>query len=340
MNKISEKEDEINPNFPKEWEVSRSLLSFFDDKLYDLRKYGFSFITALITAEGLLITYVDPTKNWPVDVKFAVLFVNILLIVALTTIDRNFSVIQKAGASRARVLERTMNLELSEVITQRYKGARLDYFATGLYTVFIVAVMFLAGVILHYSGIYYWVLIVTGLIAIFVSIAIRQYVKVEYPYGEIDWTIDRLRCTQGDIIGITLTNLREDRSTKDRLSRLVDKLRKTDLKEDKMTFNPSDDGQAKVMWEVRKEGETKDAAEGLGTLKQTIEIDPGESYTWLWPTDECHGVYRVYRFTLTRKKLVPLKRKIIIKEKPKKTIPEPTLVKLVKNNEQKTGQQM
>ena len=252
----------------------------------------------------MLISYFDTTKIWPDDIKFAVLFVNILLIVGLTTVDRNFSVIQKAGASRARVLERIMNLELSEIITLRYRGAKLDYFATGLYTVFVLAVMFLAGVIFDYSGIYYWLLLLSGIIGIVVLIVIRHYyIKVEYPSGKIDWTIDRLRCTKGDQIGITLTNLNSEDETFEAQT---------------------------VMWEVRKEGEVTPISEDQGKIKQKLVIPPNDSYTWLWPTENCCGVYRVYRLTLPKKELVPLKRKIIVKQKPKTTT-EPTLVKLVKS---------
>jgi len=45
---------EENVNF-KEWEVARNVLKEFDDRIHDLRKYGFSFLTALLAAEALLI---------------------------------------------------------------------------------------------------------------------------------------------------------------------------------------------------------------------------------------------------------------------------------------------
>ena len=99
-----------------------------------------------------------------------------------------------------------------------------------------------------------------------------------------------------------------------------------------MTFVASD-AKPKIMWEVREEGETEVVSGENGTIKKVLEIEPGDSYTWLWSTAECCGVYRVYRLTLPEKnkeELVPLKRKIIVKEKPKKTKPEPTLIKLVK----------
>lgn len=294
MNKLSKNIDNLNPKFLEEWKASRTVISFLDDKLYDLRKYGFSFITALISAEGLIVTYLDPAKNWPDDIKFAVLFVNILMILGLTILDRNFSVIQRATGTRARVLERILNLELSERIGQRYLKANLEHFATGLYGVFVVAVMFLASFIINRSEIYYWLLIVTGIGAIIALIVIRHYTGEKHPYGKMDWTIDRLRCTQGDQIAITLTNL--------------------DKKE--MLF-PASKNEPRVMWEVKEEGETAVASGECGTIKKAINIDPDDSYTWLWSTNNCSGVYRVYR--LIRRKdeeeLVCMKRKIIVKEK-------------------------
>lgn len=44
-----------------EWTKTRETIQIFDDKLYELRKYGFSFITALLTIQGLLLPYIAAT---------------------------------------------------------------------------------------------------------------------------------------------------------------------------------------------------------------------------------------------------------------------------------------
>lgn len=309
---MSEKSDDGNANLLKEWETARTLLSFFDDKSHDLRKYGFSFITALIAADGLILSIVDPDKTWPNEVKFAILFVNILLIVGLAIIDRNYHVIQRAANTRARVLERRLNLELSEVITQRFWYARVGSLTTVLYLLFVVAVMFLGFFALSPEGIYWALLVICGIIAMGVIIVVLLYIRVEYPYGKIDWTVDRLRCTRKDKVYITLTNLNRDG-------------------EETLKF-PTGVKESEVMWVVRKEGDTTSASGESGKITTKLEIEPGDSYTWFWEADVPSGVYRLYRLTIKdpqNPKLVPFKKKIIVEEKTEPK-PKPIQIQLVK----------
>lgn len=47
------------PDSPaSEWVAAREVLRYFDEKLYDLRKYSFSLIAALLIAQGLLLPFV------------------------------------------------------------------------------------------------------------------------------------------------------------------------------------------------------------------------------------------------------------------------------------------
>ena len=39
----------------KEWESCRNVLKEFDTRIHEIRKYGFTFLTALIAAESILI---------------------------------------------------------------------------------------------------------------------------------------------------------------------------------------------------------------------------------------------------------------------------------------------
>ena len=54
-----EKETEkyINPYLMKEWEKSRDIMTDLLDHLLNLRKYSFTFITALLSAESFLLPY-------------------------------------------------------------------------------------------------------------------------------------------------------------------------------------------------------------------------------------------------------------------------------------------
>ena len=44
----------------EEWAEARKMLGYFDEKLHDLRKYGFTLITGLLAIQGLLL----PPFRW------------------------------------------------------------------------------------------------------------------------------------------------------------------------------------------------------------------------------------------------------------------------------------
>lgn len=82
----------------KEWEKARGVLQFYDDKLHDLRKYGFSFITAFLTADGILLS-TKLSSGTPAPIKFAVFGVTLILILALHLIDKNYRVFSKGSCN-------------------------------------------------------------------------------------------------------------------------------------------------------------------------------------------------------------------------------------------------
>jgi hypothetical protein len=196
--------DKDRANHLEEWKQARDVLEFFDDKLHDLRKYGFSFVTALLTAEGILIPKTG--DNVPVQIKFAVFFVTLLLILAVHLIDHNYRVYQRAANMRARVLERNLNLELSDTITDRYRASGINLRVWLLYIVFIAGVLCLGGVSLSSNWTYIGILIATALAAILLTRLLGTTFK--YEYAE-DWTISPLECAPTDKVTITLTNLGE-----------------------------------------------------------------------------------------------------------------------------------
>ena len=111
-----------NTNHMEEWKQARDVIKSYDEHLHDLRKYGFSFLTALLAAGAILTpAIVESTEaQVPNVVKFAVFSVTLLLIAALHLLDRNYRVFQEAAVTRALVLERRLNIELSEVITSMF----------------------------------------------------------------------------------------------------------------------------------------------------------------------------------------------------------------------------
>lgn len=151
----------------EEWKQARSVLQFFDDKLHDLRKYGFSFLTALLTAESFLTK--APTNaqpSLPDEVKFAVYCVTFVLIVALWLLDTNYRAFQEATAKRAIVLEKRLNFELSQEISRKYVEARIARHVFVVYLCFVLGVLALGWSALRCSQCLFVCLIIVALLAL------------------------------------------------------------------------------------------------------------------------------------------------------------------------------
>ncbi|MGO9527545.1 MAG: hypothetical protein ACLPT4_15550 [Verrucomicrobiia bacterium] len=216
MNTTDTTSDKMTPNYLEEWKQARSVLQFFDDKLHDLRKYGFSFLTALLTAESFLAT----GTNQPTDaVKLAVLCVTLLLIVALYLLDTNYRVFQEATATRALVLERRLNLELSDVIAYRYGIGEIAAHVLLLYCLFVFGVLVLGWFSL--CGCHWCVL---GVVLAASTLLAWGYIiwlnrrGIRYRCGDEDWTVSRLECSVHDpTIRITVNNLTRETESMDGL---------------------------------------------------------------------------------------------------------------------------
>ncbi|MFB0503705.1 MAG: hypothetical protein ACETWE_07725 [Candidatus Bathyarchaeia archaeon] len=282
--------DGVNDNFLKEWETARDVLKAFDDRLHDLRKYGFSFITAFLTASTILF------ESLSEPVKATVLGVTLLLIFGLFLMDRNYRVFQKAAATRAEILERVLNIELTEYITHRYKERNIGGFVTTVYLVFILGVQILGLAVLSNSLIVLaGAVVITCFSILFLSF---DYPFLGYRYGKIDWMLDRLECEQGEEVRIIVTNIGKKRFAKKEFPK------------------------GTVMWKLVKEGETQDLrSEKVG---EYFEIAPTYSFTWILKTNDLDpGIYLIYRKTLKKDRpMIPLRRKLRIKEKKK---PSPSL---------------
>jgi hypothetical protein len=188
----------------------------FDDRLDTLRKAGFTFITGLITTSAVITYTVNNTPtppttfpNLPDIVKFTILLGTLVLIGALNFIDKGYRVFQLSIFHRLRVLERRLNLELSETIANRnvawliHDGVYLIY---GLFAA--VVVIFGWGALAGdpYFMAFLGTLFIVGGFASLFPIAIRT----NYAHGKMDWTISPLELTKGDDLRITVTNLDEE----------------------------------------------------------------------------------------------------------------------------------
>jgi hypothetical protein len=315
--------DANNGNHQKEWEMSRATLQFFDDKLHDLRKYGFSFLTALLTAGSILTPVIlsDTSTTVQYTVKLAVFVVTLMLITALHLFDVNYRIFQQAVLTRVLVLERELNLELSEVISDRHTSKKINQHVMSMYILFILGVALLGGVILRSNWIYIVCLEVFAGAALGLILWEDKF-KLQYKYAleknarkkfarkndaPEDWAISSLECNTAKPVSITLTNL----TLNTKKASIDDKafLNLPDLtgKNFKIPDPPIIFLKDALVFEIiSEEGQNHHSI----SAKDPIKIY--ESYTWILKKDDFGkaGVYEIR----PRQRPFPLARKIIVRD--------------------------
>lgn len=292
-----------------EWKLARQVFEKFDDRQHDLRKYGFTFLSALIAADSLTKLVMDADDR----IRLSVVGITLLLTVALNLLDKNYELFMSAAAIRAKILEVRLNLELTETISFRHKWDKFDRYVLGVYVMF-AAVAGLVGIVVLYPEV-----LLMGLAAAFTIIAVIAVLAIHRLKPNlkrvVDWSFDRITCAQGEKVRIVATNL-----------------------------SPSDYAifvENTKAWEIRKEGDEHPFKPAMGKVSTKIEIPPGNNYSWELPTDDFQpGIYRIfpYHATLSTEKdkskvtpstakntrwSAPLKRAILIsKPKPPEKPPQ------------------
>ncbi len=282
--------DDENQDY-KEWVTARKSIDKFDGYTVNIRKYGFTFITGIITAQAIL----TPTPiSYPV--KFSVIVVTMALILAIALFEQYIRIMQHAAVQRALILERRLNIELTELIGFQYTLNHGNYFKYALYIVFIFGTclfaFFIIGInpdqlfenqlpldqIIEIMGVI--ILFVLSIISLIIIFHVYKY-KIR-PDGE-DWTVDKVVCQRGKNVKITLTNVNNDK---------------------RMSIDPCS------MVEIKRE-DNKEPPQKLYhcNLYHHIEIGPGNNFTWLWNTKNCsEGIYQI----CPKNREDPLQRKIMI----------------------------
>ncbi len=247
-----------------EWKEARHVIEKFDDRQHDLRKYGFTFLSALIAADSLtkLFSGVDDR------IRIAVISVTLLLTVALRILDKSYSLFMEAASVRAKVLEVKLNLELTEGISYRYQKDKFYLYSLMVYESFAI-VSGLVGMLIMYPNFLLCVIVgvLVGISVIVILFVHRLTINLE---NAIDWSFDRIECIMGEKIRIVATNL----------------CPKTDLSYDA----------GATVWEIRKEGEEQPVYTQK-TPNQLI-IMAGNNYSWDLLTGELPepGTYRVFSY--------------------------------------------
>jgi hypothetical protein len=133
-----------NGHLLEEWQEARSVIARFDNILHDLRKFGFSFITAIIAADSVIgqATGIGSLIVTP-RVKVAIVLSTVVLVVSLYTLDRFSRAIQYGAELRALKIEKKLDMELTQKIKDLYEKEGAGNFVDVLYGGFILAAVVL-----------------------------------------------------------------------------------------------------------------------------------------------------------------------------------------------------
>lgn len=133
--------NETPANMLEEWKQCIALLDKFEDRLDAVRKYGFTFIAGLLSANALL-GQVNGTVI-PLPVKLALLWIAAFLILILRVFDRDYQLFQSAIGNRARELENGLGMGLEREILEKYVKLKMWRLTLALYYGFEVVVALL-----------------------------------------------------------------------------------------------------------------------------------------------------------------------------------------------------
>jgi hypothetical protein len=117
-----------------EWKECRATTARFDGYLVDTRKYGFTLVTVLLTANALVVD-----KNTAVD-RPAASIVILALLFALFMLDNYYWVVLRAAVERSRQLEdnelKGFRTQLSTLISKDVRDTHATDLILAVYVVF------------------------------------------------------------------------------------------------------------------------------------------------------------------------------------------------------------
>lgn len=191
-----------------EWTDCRSTLARFDGYLDALRRQGFSYISALLTATGL-ISYVTGTIVTP-WAKVAILAVTDGLIVVLAYLEKDYRQMEHGVATRARVLEGRLNFGESDTIAVFYRRQQLWKMDLSMSVGFILLTWLLGMAILvppagiPHTPIWPFLLLLATTAIALVAVGWASTLRRG---GGIDFGVDQLIARVGAVLTFTATNL-------------------------------------------------------------------------------------------------------------------------------------
>ena len=145
--------DPVDSRLFEEWKEARRQITDLDDTLAGLRKYGFTFITALLAADSILgQATINATVIISPEVKFAIFLSTLVLVTGLYATDNFYGVVQKGASTRAREIENHFGKGgLTGTISKFYAQRFLWLYIEFLYVSFALAAEVLAVIVLYPS---------------------------------------------------------------------------------------------------------------------------------------------------------------------------------------------
>jgi hypothetical protein len=130
-----------------EWKEARTVVDNADSQLSSLRQYGFTIVSSLLAAQGLIeFPLATSSQTVPDPVKFAILIATDFLVLGLFDLDLRTRTIQRAAAHRACMLEGKDGL--TRLVSRAYKPHPHTTSVDVLYLTFILATTILGVAVL------------------------------------------------------------------------------------------------------------------------------------------------------------------------------------------------
>jgi hypothetical protein len=119
----------------QEWLICQESIRRFDGMILDIRKYGFTLLTVLLSADGLLYAKTNLNSGQAIGIYLALM----ALIFGLFLVDRCHEVFLRGAVQRAHELEEKLHMGLSQRITAFSKHMHTATWGTSLYIFFSIA---------------------------------------------------------------------------------------------------------------------------------------------------------------------------------------------------------
>jgi hypothetical protein len=187
-------------HFEKEWGELRQLIDKQDERIQDTRKMVFGLFSSLLTASSIFVTTPFAGRVW-VGVHLSLLG----LLVTGRFIEQQALLLQAAAASRAFVLELLAPVELTGVLSDRFRSGWAQrttyiYVALGLVSTVVATIAGKAGALEAGA--------ILALSALYVAYgAWLGRLDITFARDGQDWSFSATSCRVGETVSIVLTNL-------------------------------------------------------------------------------------------------------------------------------------